>query len=1411
MVSLLNGLEENPSHEKFIEKRNVFINAIPKCDKFVPFCEIAESKENADKLCKELKMLAKYVVYIDQYGNITYYTIDNALSDAQDAIARNIATSGLPDDVTRNSLFNASITKMRATLLRPGVNQDEFSSAAKSLDSFIKIAEDKDVATYLQIVQWELECPNLYRSTLISCLKSTVDSYQACSQKLQGTKSSISDEKLKREAETWDGTINKNVEDINKMINSVNPADPPHKDQLIEMRNKFTPINNQRSKLGFDQESRLLARNIDRSISLIQGERYVPAPVAEEKPTQDLSRKRSLSRVQFAGEGGSKDQFKDLYPKKTVVHPIYQSWDPKKFVELIKTNKSVPLDIGMLSKITTSKLTSTRSKSRSRFRTGSTSQGVLNFRLYQVPEPSKLEEFKGKDETETQLAYEATEKSIANIENNIFRINKKSLFDKYDFVEQSAPGLQQPCFNGDEKLKGRYTKVYKKFNDLIVGLVSEPVNLLPRQAVDRIDNYMKCLIQTLVFYRENEAVKNDKQGRSTAEKWHEYLSDSQRVINIINMSYDEVAIITANQFFLTFRSGLASFTTPAETLDELVHRRSLSSLITTILRTMLTIIQFNQNVIYDEYCTVQTANLKVNELTQQFKDSHVAEQQKRLYEEAREQVTKIINASDVNTSTADSAAQLLRNVHGSLESDIKTPDDEEMTLYVSTIGVRLSIINLHVSDADPDSKLSELTTNVINRIESLNQQVKAGEGGSPEIADLSRSWQNHLDYCERDVQGMNLVSPIASQSYSRYLTIADNTESIYSSLTTLQNKRFPFSVSEYSKLSISLEKLVSVGRRQSDLTSILQKHLLSIQSSKKSSQVTDNYFDEFANGFINVDSQQVRDDITNNVSQSSESKSSREYKVSRLLGKLFAAHIESFSRNYNVSSKSTRVCYELLNEYCKSIQEAGECAPKAIKSKSEYQNLKKIVSAHVEAIQVIQNQYNDKRVFSDQARQRIIIFAHFCSISSQLTMCNIAHLKQQQDEPFDFDDIQLHSRGATQLLDSFSYHSASQTVFTNLNDVQYVTKSIDQSEDDIQLPIIGILDAEKRYAGSLSELIDLLMLESDYRYWKVEDREVKLTSADEEPSNQEKASAADLKRSIDIVTESLVHFKTTLQDGEVSEEELLDQIDGLDSTIKVFCDSANTVDADSGFTKLVQRFRQDTIRLCNHLRTELSNGTYTLYSKEASRRLDDVNNSAMSIIRHLGCMEMIEDESIDVSVLFSRLIKQLLLERDQFKAAAKSHKEGTTAENAEGAALQNKNAAVPVYADFSGDSYETVANVLLTIKNSDPMVLKSLNTKQIQTLRRIVFVTQDLIDDGTNLENCIQKTAEYPVESPEFLVKSMFQPIVKNLRLFRKAIPDSIPQSGSLVQCISSVIAKMDIIIEPHFEDRPLLDAVPQQ
>ncbi|OHT13980.1 hypothetical protein TRFO_15753 [Tritrichomonas foetus] len=1402
-AKMFNLLKKNQSHDKIIEKRKDIADLETRIDDFSKVAEniSKECKRNTGRLQISVQSLVKYIAFIDDYGLITIYTINQAISEAQNAISKDINNSGDPEVIERSCLVDASLTKLRTSLMLPSTQQKHLDAAANAITSIMMVTENKDAVSYLQVAQWELSYQNVRRLTVISRLRICIDDYVETHRQLLENKSKVSNDDLLKFLTTFTDATESNIAKLKEISQSDEPENPANASILITMRESSDNCCKYRKDLFAEHELLHLTHDLDQTISLLKGEHYTH--IAKVTVLKDPSLRTTAGRVSIAS-GDVKHDYDYLYPKK-VSHPVYGSWETKSFIDAIKTTKQVPIDINMLSKVTVGKLSSARSRFSSM-----KSNMFRTFKQYQIQEMKYLVEFQG-DEDQTQKAYEATKNAIDLIEKDIFRINKKKLYDKFLFIEKTAPSLQNPCFNGDDNLKRRYSKIITKYNVTILSLINEPDLILPRPAVARSCEYIQCIIRMLNEYREIEAVTEDKTSIPIIEKWLEYLTDMIKSMILVNRADDEVSILAAKSFFLTFRSGLASFSMPAEKLDTLARRRSLTALTTVTLRSLLSIIQFTQNVVFEEYCTVNTALQQMKELSQKFAKSKVAVQQKKLYEEMSRNVVQIISASDVNTSGADSAAMKLREVHISLESDIKKHDDEEMSLFLATVGVRYSINNLHVADAEEDMKLKELVNSVSADFDHLIEQVKNGAGNHAEnssVSKLSHAWVDHLQDCLIDVHGILSVAAVVSQSLSRYTSIAVNAEDIYNSLLKLEDKRFPFSVSYYNKLSLHLDKLIDytksktqgkqviATRKQSDLSSVLQKHLISLQqTSSKSPQVDEKYFDEFQDGFIQADVQAAQAQIVDNVTQHTDDSNRNEYFISKYLGKLFSAHIDSFTRNYNVCSKSTRVCYEILIEYCKSIKECTDEAEFVLRSKKDKKSLKELVQSHIETIQEIQNQYNDKTVYSDYGRQRILVFAHFCCISAQLTTLHIFHLKQE-DDPFDFDEIQVHSRSTQQILTNLQRNFDTQTVFAALSAIEKTSQSFN---DDTNLPIYDLLVTERTFSKALTELVETMMLEADVRLYQARGIELVLSNADvKKPTEEvtEKASASDLKRSIDIVTESLMRFKATLQDGEVEEDFLMQQIDALDQTTKVFCESAVTVEADSGFTRLVCKFRNETVTLVNFLRSELISGTYSLYSREVSRMLENVNSSAICIIRQLGHMEVLEEQdSASITTVLTRLIKQLLLARDEVRAAAE------------------KNESSPViveYAAYAGCSYEVVANILLTIKNSSARVLKTLQTKKIKVLRRIVFVTQELIDAAAILETKITNLVDVPIESPEFLAKSQFEPIIQALRYMKDSIPGIVPHAGNLVHLVSSVITKMNIVIEPHFEDRPLLDVAVQ-
>ena len=465
--------------------------------------------------------------------------------------------------------------------------------------------------------------------------------------------------------------------------------------------------------------------------------------------------------------------------------------------------------------------------------------------------------------------------------------------------------------------------------------------------------------------------------------------------------------------------------------------------------------------------------------------------------------------------------------------------------------------------------------------------------------------------------------------------------------------------------------------------------------------------------------------------------------------------------------------------------ECTDAGAKALKTQDTAE-LKEAVTSHVTAIQQIQNQYNDQSTYSDFGRQRLTIFAHFCCILAQETTLNIYELSVQ-NESFDFDEIQVHVRQCLQIFQQLGNRFDVRPVFDKLQDTESIANVLDETNDRL----IVFLQTESKFCEALYELVEKMMEEADLRFWQSRDVDLKVSSpAIAKPEKDAKhVLAADLKRSIDIITENLLQFKTTLMAGEIDEATLLAQIDGLDDTTKLLCDTAVCVEADKGFYDLIQTFREQTVTLVNFLRHELFVGTYVLYSNQVNELLAEVNRSSIQIIRQLGHMEQLEEDSPDVvATILARLAKQLLLARDDLVHSA----EKTGYES------------ITVLCKSTGASYETVANVLLTIKNANPKVIRLLQTEKLPSLRHIIFATQTLLSSAANLEGVVAEYGTLRTESPEFQFKSHFEPVLAAIVDLKRSIPQIAPNAGTLVQLISSVIVQMSIAIEPRYEERPM-------
>ena len=1346
-------------------------------------------KKYQTRLVEQLELLELYVSYLNRHERFCVHSVQHVLQDAKSELRHQSQGSSNPTLLSRNAILEASLSKLEASVMMPGMTEKAFEAMSPVLLELQQEVDSLEASNFIMIAEWIVRVQNLQSSPVSAQLHDTTEAMKKALMGLSLKKDELSDANKAELCAKWSTRLSEWIHKVDDLADGEPVSDENKAEQLTDLRCEFDEVLERGIDLGLDDELAPVATEMEAVISSASGKSY------RHKPRKSIAREAPTGRVSFMPADIFKESANyDLLPQ-DIKHPVYESWDPSTFHEFARMNKSVPIDMEMLRKVTVSKL----ARRGQRIATKSESVAFMGFKIFYLKPSASA--FKNKIPDE-----ELGEKINHSIENlNIVERGLPTVsgeetpfMDKLEWLERSLPLLEDVVWQDHPEIAERYDTFIVKFNAFVDDLINGSV--LPRPTVVACCERLKNLLALLATYKEMEAIQADEQSVKTIDRWSEYFREALRVMSIVEEADDELAIYFAKSFLSTFRGSVPPFAHPADMIDQKAGRKTMAMLAAATQKILDLLVQeFLPTVKSSDLCTVTDAQQQLASLRERFASSGVSADAKKLMEEIGEQVEKILAAPDVNVSTADDASQKLRAVHIALEPEVKACGDEAYQLFCETVGLRASLKNMHVSDAEVDQKLADLSSITISDFQRLIDHISSGLTADDEQkADFTAQWTRHLKLCQRDVECVHKASEMVSNSMTRYAVFVENMSDVYNSLTVLENKRFPLSVTPYNKLALHLDKLLEYCKvrpltrdeRRSDRKAAeglaLQMQFMTLSTfSTMAPVVDDSVYEKFADGFIKTDLQTLQSQIVDNVSQSATDKRSIYYVIASIFGDLFAAHAEAFTRNYNICSKSTRVCRELMVEFCRSIIECTDAGAKALKTQDATE-LKEAVASHVTAIQQIQNQFNDQSTYSDFGRQRLTIFAHFCCILAQETTLNIYELSVQ-NEPFDFDEIQVHVRQCLQIFQQLGNRFDVRQVFDKLQDTESIANVLDETNDRL----VVFLQTESKFCEALYELVEKMMEEADLRFWQSRDVELKVSSpVIAKPAKDAKhVMAADLKRSIDIITENLLQFKTTLMAGEIDEATLLVQIDGLDDTTKLLCDTAVCVDADKGFYDLVQTFREQTVALVNFLRHELYVGTYVLYSNQVNELLSEVNRSSIQIIRQLGHMEQLEEDSPDVvSTILARLAKMLLLARDDLVHTAE--KVGVE--------------SLTVLCKSTGASYETVANVLLTIKNANPKVIRMLQTERLSSLRHIIFATQTLLSAAGVLEGVIAGYGNDRTESPEFQFKSHFEPVLAAIMDLKRAIPQIVPNAGTLIQLIASVLAQLSIAIEPRYEERPM-------
>jgi hypothetical protein len=358
-------------------------------------------------------------------------------------------------------------------------------------------------------------------------------------------------------------------------------------------------------------------------------------------------------------------------------------------------------------------------------------------------------------------------------------------------------------------------------------------------------------------------------------------------------------------------------------------------------------------------------------------------------------------------------------------------------------------------------------------------------------------------------------------------------------------------------------------------------------------------------------------------------------------------------------------------------------------------------------------------------------------------------------------------------------------VFERLEETKQTALSMvfDEQEDHL----IVFLTSEEKFCEALSELVENLMLAVDLRFWKF-DRPIEMSTADIPAPAAKGLSATDAKNDFEVLVETLNQFNTALVAGTIDEFTLVAEMATFDKANAKICGRALAIEADLGFQQLIRSFRTRSVGLLNHLRTELTVGTYRLCSKDATELLQELKLSATDIIRQLGVLEQIEDGTADVPSILLRLVKLLYLARDDLRVFA----------GKQGGETMMK------MATLIGQGYDSVATVLLSVRNAPPSLIRVLRNEKIGLLRKLLFASLAVLNLSHRIEGTLTSASNDPIESPEFLFKANFEPIAVVLRSVKMAIPNIIPNAATLSYCMSNILRQLEMLSEPRYEERPL-------
>lgn len=968
-------------------------------------------------------------------------------------------------------------------------------------------------------------------------------------------------------------------------------------------------------------------------------------------------------------------------------------------------------------------------------------------------------------------------------------------------------------------------------NDEVMEQLQEKEWESPRDAINHITDLLRILIISLNYAEEDlKTLKLPNINAQEVADWKRYYTDMLQNIEIINSAHDNVVVLQNLKYIGEARSHWSSFGATAQSIDRETNRSILVITHKTLINTADLIILY----IKSAELTDLTTRPQMVQYLEAARTKLQAVKKARIMAVASivgvtdtliTQIISEINVENANLGAcdADRFCQQLGDITNKVEAAIHNVKNQDQTnilleFHEYTTAARYNLLNMRVQDNEKEPDLLPLLKANVEDLDALEKQFRSAAqdtSSTPTSAAFCLQWADQIEKFRLSLISIEEVSDIILRNPSRYDAADVHLINIGKNIRVFERSDFTSLVpvtANYTKTTTNLQVTIdyltdtpnklrrqgleSTKASQSPLFSGLQPISMKPISGEQMPQKTTIIIDlkPYMNGFIENPSE-IKSQISEAMPADEAQDKTITDKLNRQILRLSSAQTDALSRNYNLSTKSTDVLFNLIVTFCQSLIQLNPLIEDAIEL-NDISEIKKVVSQNIKKLNSIQSSYNDKAVYSEFAQKRLMIFAQTLKVLSHITELNLSHLTT--DLSFNESSLNSDMRQLTVNIAFFPKFPSTPAAMT-LKDVIRVNK---QSHDDIQFELLPIIQSESKFLTRMLDIIQNFYAEADVRFFRLEQeytdkleeaivvvREVKL-----DPFSDQKTQTAQVKRNLDVVSDTFLEYSTMLQEGDYNPEKLCNLILLLSSHVVTFCQYALTIEnRDDYFLQHVFNLQNFYIELIATIKLHAEIGSQRLYSTQARHCLQKVRTAISTANRHLALMEQLDSQAcldsqqtaMETSLsILARLAKLLYIARDNLRV--ETDKSKCTGPRR-------------VLVQSICSSYECSAQTLLTVKNK----VQQLTIKpRARDVRSLIWAAQSLLNASDYLLVEIRGTALDDIESIEFWIGAASEPIIKALGSIASSIPASVPQAAIMRRKVSVIHHKCEICVEPFQECR---------